>query len=142
SETSRSRLASARPVARLVAIEVAADLVARGQRGQSGLLAHAASTDRVGDAVAAGIEPAAAGDIHRIHHLTPDDGKATVDGVRSAVLLGARQRGQERRGVGVLGLDARRQDVARRTMDRKSTRLNSSHGSISYAVFCLKKKKN
>src|SRR5207245_9207192 len=25
--------------------------------------------------------------------------------------------------------------------DRKSTRLNSSHGSISYAVFCLKKKK-
>src|SRR5438128_9462132 len=27
------------------------------------------------------------------------------------------------------------------TRDRKSTRLNSSHGSISYAVFCLKKKK-
>src|SRR3989337_3512155 len=26
--------------------------------------------------------------------------------------------------------------------DRKSTRLNSSHGSISYAVFCLKQKKN
>src|SRR5207245_6919676 len=26
--------------------------------------------------------------------------------------------------------------------DRKSTRLNSSHGSISYAVFCLKKKKH
>src|SRR5699024_11932911 len=26
--------------------------------------------------------------------------------------------------------------------DRKSTRLNSSHVSISYAVFCLKKKKN
>src|SRR5689334_23930180 len=26
--------------------------------------------------------------------------------------------------------------------DRKSTRLNSSHSSISYAVFCLKKKKN
>src|SRR5690348_17870480 len=26
--------------------------------------------------------------------------------------------------------------------DRKSTRLNSSHPSISYAVFCLKKKKN
>src|SRR5207245_11119284 len=26
--------------------------------------------------------------------------------------------------------------------DRKSTRLNSSHGSISYAVFCLKKKKS
>src|SRR5438128_8320636 len=30
--------------------------------------------------------------------------------------------------------------VAARFRDRKSTRLNSSHGSISYAVFCLKKK--
>src|SRR2546422_2265543 len=29
-----------------------------------------------------------------------------------------------------------------RAKDRKSTRLNSSHGYISYAVFCLKKKKN
>src|SRR5438876_6867155 len=29
-----------------------------------------------------------------------------------------------------------------RHRDRKSTRLNSSHPSISYAVFCLKKKKN
>src|SRR2546422_2103866 len=29
-----------------------------------------------------------------------------------------------------------------RATDRKSTRLNSSHGYISYAVFCLKKKKN
>src|SRR2546430_13212298 len=27
-------------------------------------------------------------------------------------------------------------------LDRKSTRLNSSHSQISYAVFCLKKKKN
>src|SRR5438309_6576900 len=30
---------------------------------------------------------------------------------------------------------------AERRVDRKSTRLNSSHSSISYAVFCLKKKK-
>src|SRR3712207_9000224 len=29
-----------------------------------------------------------------------------------------------------------------RPQDRKSTRLNSSHANISYAVFCLKKKKN
>src|SRR3712207_7823603 len=29
---------------------------------------------------------------------------------------------------------------ARRARDRKSTRLNSSHANISYAVFCLKKK--
>src|SRR5438094_1039175 len=28
------------------------------------------------------------------------------------------------------------------SIDRKSTRLNSSHRTISYAVFCLKKKKN
>ena len=31
--------------------------------------------------------------------------------------------------------------LATRVIDRKSTRLNSSHGYISYAVFCLKKKK-
>src|SRR2546422_7466644 len=31
--------------------------------------------------------------------------------------------------------------VAEDELDRKSTRLNSSHGYISYAVFCLKKKK-
>src|SRR3712207_7532140 len=30
----------------------------------------------------------------------------------------------------------------REVQDRKSTRLNSSHANISYAVFCLKKKKN
>src|SRR2546422_6416147 len=33
-------------------------------------------------------------------------------------------------------------DAELRLLDRKSTRLNSSHGYISYAVFCLKKKKN
>src|SRR3712207_7373633 len=54
----------------------------------------------------------------------------------------------------VLGLDPRRdraslraqagyaeQDTALDPEDRKSTRLNSSHANISYAVFCLKKKK-
>src|SRR5688572_31562404 len=34
-----------------------------------------------------------------------------------------------------------RLDVAGFRIDRKSTRLNSSHSQISYAVFCLKKKK-
>ena len=38
-----------------------------------------------------------------------------------------------------LGLFKSKPDSPR---DRKSTRLNSSHGSISYAVFCLKKKRN
>src|SRR3712207_8476039 len=32
--------------------------------------------------------------------------------------------------------------LGNRRQDRKSTRLNSSHANISYAVFCLKKKKN
>src|SRR2546421_5635700 len=36
---------------------------------------------------------------------------------------------------------ARRSTTSSRWRDRKSTRLNSSHDQISYAVFCLKKKK-
>src|SRR5438445_7276958 len=35
----------------------------------------------------------------------------------------------------------RRLQLGRHSRDRKSTRLNSSHANISYAVFCLKKKK-
>src|SRR5258708_31418472 len=35
-----------------------------------------------------------------------------------------------------------RRTIRARSRDRKSTRLNSSHQIISYAVFCLKKKKN
>src|SRR2546429_7009817 len=48
---------------------------------------------------------------------------------------------QVRQPHGWLGRErmARRQEHAR-GRDRKSTRLNSSHGYISYAVFCLKKK--
>src|SRR2546422_5099519 len=46
-------------------------------------------------------------------------------------------------GGGTCGVGASRADEAgARRGDRKSTRLNSSHGYISYAVFCLKKKKN
>src|SRR6266511_1643589 len=37
---------------------------------------------------------------------------------------------------------SRRGGTCRRARDRKSTRLNSSHVKTSYAVFCLKKKKN
>src|SRR3712207_7359106 len=44
----------------------------------------------------------------------------------------ARDRGARQRQPGRLRL---------RQLDRKSTRLNSSHANISYAVFCLKKKK-
>src|SRR2546422_7926770 len=45
--------------------------------------------------------------------------------------------GRQRRAGRALAHDRRRRDER----DRKSTRLNSSHGYISYAVFCLKKKK-
>src|SRR3712207_8304155 len=38
-------------------------------------------------------------------------------------------------------LDLRRPYLQHNLRDRKSTRLNSSHANISYAVFCLKKKK-
>src|SRR5207245_3519258 len=46
-----------------------------------------------------------------------------------------------RRGVAVR-LEQSPAAICLREPDRKSTRLNSSHGSISYAVFCLKKKKD
>src|SRR5687768_17895661 len=39
------------------------------------------------------------------------------------------------------GLESLNAGHLERHLDRKSTRLNSSHGYISYAVFCLKKKK-
>src|SRR2546429_8527547 len=45
------------------------------------------------------------------------------------------------RGGGELGKRWHDDGRLLRKRDRKSTRLNSSHGYISYAVFCLKKKK-
>src|SRR2546428_6630417 len=52
---------------------------------------------------------------------------------RAACLLGRRPVLRPKRGLERLD--------ARTEVDRKSTRLNSSHDQISYAVFCLKKKK-
>src|SRR3712207_7764254 len=52
--------------------------------------------------------------------------------------------GRRRRGTGGLAVHALRrrpQGETPKLQDRKSTRLNSSHANISYAVFCLKKKK-
>src|SRR3712207_7831748 len=43
--------------------------------------------------------------------------------------------------VGALGVGGATAPAAMAGTDRKSTRLNSSHAHISYAVFCLKKKK-
>src|SRR3712207_6871189 len=42
-------------------------------------------------------------------------------------------------GYGIMRVD---EDQSWHPLDRKSTRLNSSHANISYAVFCLKKKKS
>src|SRR5216684_7643442 len=52
-------------------------------------------------------------------------------------LFRSRGRPRHRRRTGPLGQEL----CALHPRDRKSTRLNSSHGYISYAVFCLKKKK-
>src|SRR3712207_7955839 len=58
-------------------------------------------------------------------------------------------RSSEREDIALLRAEGRGvREIARRvkrhpsTIDRKSTRLNSSHANISYAVFCLKKKKS
>src|SRR5690625_5865537 len=44
--------------------------------------------------------------------------------------------------IRTLVFDVRHQAEVEKALDRKSTRLNSSHVAISYAVFCLKKKKS
>src|SRR3712207_8502498 len=64
-------------------------------------------------------------------------GGLEVDGRLRPRDLGARLRGQDERDAGGAA-PPRRSGAAG---DRKSTRLNSSHANISYAVFCLKKKK-
>src|SRR5690242_21614584 len=61
---------------------------------------------------------------------------------RSSWSWTATRRGTPRRGRGSRSRSAREDSCTEvRGKDRKSTRLNSSHMSISYAVFCLKKKK-
>src|SRR2546430_10740919 len=57
-------------------------------------------------------------------------------------VVGRRRAARKAGEVGVHGLeDLARRAVLQADQDRKSTRLNSSHSQISYAVFCLKKKK-
>src|SRR5258707_3577729 len=64
---------------------------------------------------------------------------------RSARARGAPHRAEADRPGAELSVEShgasRRSRVLCRDRDRKSTRLNSSHANISYAVFCLKKKK-
>src|SRR5687768_17661247 len=63
----------------------------------------------------------------------PDDGPAHLRAGRAAHGAGDGT-------GGVRPALRRRPQLRTRVRDRKSTRLNSSHGYISYAVFCLKKK--
>src|SRR3712207_7636974 len=75
--------------------------------------------------------------------------RAGRDRVGSAVRIARRGRGWELALGGSMGgaMEHRGAGAARvrrpgdLSEDRKSTRLNSSHANISYAVFCLKKKK-
>src|SRR5687768_18341308 len=69
-----------------------------------------------------------------VHHDVRHQGAGEPPGLERGIL------GEERIGRAA----TRPRGCRRRTCgggDRKSTRLNSSHGYISYAVFCLKKKK-
>src|SRR3712207_8262473 len=62
---------------------------------------------------------------------------APLPGIRRKLAL--RERGEQGESVPHRGTE--KMARAQRRSDRKSTRLNSSHANISYAVFCLKKKK-
>src|SRR5580698_9738526 len=73
---------------------------------------------------------------------TREAGRVEALVIKPAAHVAAEQRDLERfRHIDTRVLQQRRQVVGGRPQDRKSTRLNSSHMSISYAVFCLKKKK-
>src|SRR3712207_8164054 len=72
--------------------------------------------------------------------------RAAPEARRQADVLGAQGVAAPTEEVGQAGtVDhapiMRRRRWLRQGLDRKSTRLNSSHANISYAVFCLKKKK-
>src|SRR5207245_9058319 len=72
----------------------------------------------------------------RDHGLTVASVESVTLGALAGALAGASTDGGPFLG-GLVTLDP----AGERGADRKSTRLNSSHGSISYAVFCLKKKR-
>src|SRR3712207_9561036 len=75
--------------------------------------------------------------------------RSAGEALRVLSRLGAKEErggrgGRDRRGrdrLGRVALSRTPTAGGGRLLDRKSTRLNSSHANISYAVFCLKKKK-
>src|SRR3712207_9038468 len=68
-----------------------------------------------------------------IDQLKFDSAAATIDGFQRCIAQYPLRNGEEHSALVSLARG--------RIEDRKSTRLNSSHANISYAVFCLKKKK-
>src|SRR2546429_1697588 len=72
-----------------------------------------------------------------VHRVVDGARDRAVDGRGGGLVL-------ERPGVGddAAGGNGPAPQRPQEALDRKSTRLNSSHGYISYAVFCFKKKKN
>src|SRR2546422_4310794 len=80
------------------------------------------------------LRPEAVAGIPLQRHVLLDPG-----GVGGAELVERIMHGFQDTFQAVQGADRRQECVLE--ADRKSTRLNSSHGYISYAVFCLKKKK-
>src|SRR5687768_18175328 len=66
--------------------------------------------------------------------------RSPVDDVERRVFRGANELEFDR-ALGIAESEGGHVAITGAAVDRKSTRLNSSHGYISYAVFCLKKKK-
>src|SRR5207245_2628623 len=138
--TGASRADQARQVARILhRLAVEADDDVRGL--DSRLVGRAALLDGVDQRAARTLQPEGGRKVAR-HLLDHHADAAARDAALVAQLLldverhvdrDRERQAHEAAGAAVdLRIDA----------DRKSTRLNSSHGSISYAVFCLKKKKN
>src|SRR3712207_7777562 len=87
-----------------------------------------------------------------IYTLSLHDALPILRLLRAARLLGAERRGRQvfyvvgdlhiRSMLSDMVDHVAEEDAETDSSDRKSTRLNSSHANISYAVFCLKKKNN
>src|SRR5258708_28842065 len=71
-----------------------------------------------------------------------NDLKLPLSGNESAMLVGHSDVGQWKKLAREYSAEADDEHLRSMFSDRKSTRLNSSHQIISYAVFCLKKKKD
>src|SRR5262245_64858842 len=84
--------------------------------------------------------PAALPCLARLPYTHPRLPNSAPPAPRSASMIFRRPLSAFLVALGVVALSTRAQDQPPAAEDRKSTRLNSSHLGISYAVFCLKKK--